>query len=102
MARRIGGAGGGSDPGAGKAGAVVVAGVLAMSVAAGSGGLSLGGDASTTVDPVGTNLTRRSPKAESQPAKAGHGRLAAAPGLGHDVENRRTAATHGHEHRHAR
>lgn len=58
MARRIGGAGGGSDPGAGKAGAVLVAGVLAMSVAAGSGGLSLGGGASTTVDPVGTNLTK--------------------------------------------
>ncbi|MFS8098417.1 hypothetical protein LFM09_14895 [Lentzea alba] len=59
MARRIGGKGGGSDPGAGKAGAVVAAGVLAVSVAAGSGGLSLGGGASTTsVDSVGTNLTR--------------------------------------------
>ncbi|MEU3649189.1 hypothetical protein AB0E59_37840 [Lentzea sp. NPDC034063] len=59
MARRIGGAGGGSDPGAGKAGAVVVAGVLAMSVAAGTGGLSVGGGASTVaVDSAGVNLTR--------------------------------------------
>jgi hypothetical protein len=57
MARRIGGAGGGSDPGAGKAGAVVAAGVLAMSVAAGSGGLSLGGGA-TSIESVGTNLTK--------------------------------------------
>jgi hypothetical protein len=57
MARRIGGAGGGSDPGAGKAGAVVAAGVLAVSVAAGSGGLSLGGGA-TSVESAGTNLTR--------------------------------------------
>lgn len=57
-ARRIGGAGGGSDPGAGKAGAVVVAGVLAMSVAAGSGGLSLGGGTSAAVDSAGTNLTK--------------------------------------------
>ncbi len=56
MARRIGGAGGGSDPGAGKAGAVVAAGVLAISVAAGSGGLSLGGGAAT--ESVGTNVTR--------------------------------------------
>lgn len=59
MARRIGGKGGGSDPGAGKAGATVAAAVLALSVAAGSGGLSLGGGASTTaVDSAGTNLTR--------------------------------------------
>ena len=59
MARRIGGKGGGSDPGAGKAGAVVAAGVLAISVAAGSGGLSLSGGASTTVaDSAGVNLTR--------------------------------------------
>ncbi|SFR20029.1 hypothetical protein SAMN04488564_10592 [Lentzea waywayandensis] len=59
MARRIGGAGGGSDPGAGKAGAVVVAGVLAMSVAAGTGGLSVGGGASTVaVDSAGVNLTK--------------------------------------------
>jgi len=57
MARRIGGRGGGSDPGGGKAGAVVAAGVLAVSVAAGGGGLSLGGGAST-VDSVGTNLTK--------------------------------------------
>lgn len=57
MARRVGGAGGGSDPGAGKAGAVVVAGVPAISVAAGSGGLSLGGGTSA-IDSVGTNLTR--------------------------------------------
>lgn len=56
MARRIGGAGGGSDPGAGKAGAVVAAGVLAISVAAGSGGLSLGGGAAT--ESVGPNLSR--------------------------------------------
>lgn len=58
MARRIGGAGGGSDPGAGKAGAVVAAGVLAVSLSAG-GGLSLGGGASTTaVEPAGVNLGR--------------------------------------------
>ncbi|MDX8047811.1 hypothetical protein SK571_00320 [Lentzea sp. BCCO 10_0798] len=58
MGRRIGGAGGGSDPGAGKAGAVVAAGVLAVSLTAG-GGLSLGGGASTTVaDSAGVNLTR--------------------------------------------
>jgi hypothetical protein len=57
MARRIGGKGGGSDPGAGKAGAVVAAGVLAVSVAAGGGGLSAGGGAAS-VDAVGTNLTR--------------------------------------------
>lgn len=55
MARRIGGAGGGSDP-AGKAGAVVVAGVLAVALTAG-GGLSLGGGA-TSVESVGTNLTK--------------------------------------------
>ncbi|MFD5827791.1 hypothetical protein [Lentzea sp. NPDC060358] len=56
MARRIGGPGGGSDP-AGKAGAVVVAGVLAMSLAAGGGGLALGGGASTTaVDSASVNL----------------------------------------------
>ncbi|SEQ44348.1 hypothetical protein SAMN05216188_10357 [Lentzea xinjiangensis] len=60
MGRRIGGPGGGSDPGAGKAGAVVAAGVLAVSVAAGSGGgLSLGGGASTTAaDSAGLNITR--------------------------------------------
>ncbi|MFJ8960746.1 hypothetical protein ACIRG5_15300 [Lentzea sp. NPDC102401] len=59
MARRIGGAGGGSDPGGGKAGTVVVAGVLAMSVAAGAGGLSVGGGASTVaVDSAGVNLTK--------------------------------------------
>ncbi|MFJ5988852.1 hypothetical protein [Lentzea sp. NPDC092896] len=59
MWRRIGGPGGGSDPGGGKAGAVVVAGVLAMSVAAGTGGLSVGGGASTVaVDSGGVNLTR--------------------------------------------
>ncbi|SDM41887.1 hypothetical protein SAMN04488074_12158 [Lentzea albidocapillata subsp. violacea] len=58
MTRRIGGAGGGSDPGAGKAGAVVAAGVLAVSLTAG-GGLSLSGGASTTtVDSAGVNLTR--------------------------------------------
>ncbi|MEV6715703.1 hypothetical protein AB0M48_27095 [Lentzea sp. NPDC051208] len=58
MGRRIGGAGGGSDPGAGKAGAVVAAGVLAVSLTAG-GGLSLGGGASTTVaDSAGVNLSR--------------------------------------------
>ncbi|RDI27574.1 hypothetical protein [Lentzea flaviverrucosa] len=58
MARRIGGPGGGSDPGSGKAGAVVAAGVLAVSLTAG-GGLSLGGGASTTVaDSAGLNLTR--------------------------------------------
>jgi hypothetical protein len=57
MARRIGGAGGGSDPGTGRAGAVVVAGVLAMSVAAGTGGLTAGGGASTVaVDSAGVNL----------------------------------------------
>jgi hypothetical protein len=65
MARRIGGKGGGSDPGAGKAGTVVAAGVLAVSVAAGSGGLSAGGGA-TAVDAVGTNLTR----AKSEGGKA--------------------------------
>ncbi|MGW6448678.1 hypothetical protein [Lentzea sp. NPDC055074] len=54
MARRIGGAGGGSDKGAGTAGAVVAAGVLAMSL---TGGLSVGGGASTTaVDSAGVNL----------------------------------------------
>lgn len=58
MKREIGGPGGGSKPGTGKAGAVVAAGVLAISVAAGSGGLSLGGGASTSVESVGTNLTR--------------------------------------------
>ncbi|ANZ38731.1 hypothetical protein BBK82_24360 [Lentzea guizhouensis] len=59
MARRIGGKGGGSDPGAGKAGVTVAAAALAVSVAAGSGGISLGGGASTTaVDSVGMNLTR--------------------------------------------
>lgn len=59
MARRIGGAGGGSDPGAGKAGAVVAAGVLALSIAAGSGGLSLGGaGSSTAVDTPSVNLTK--------------------------------------------
>lgn len=58
MGRRIGGAGGGSDPGTGKAGAVVAAGVLAVSLTAG-GGLSLGGGASTTVaESAGVNLTR--------------------------------------------
>ncbi|HUQ60791.1 hypothetical protein [Lentzea sp.] len=58
MTRRIGGKGGGSDP-AGKAGAVVAAGVLAVSIAAGGGGLSLGGGASTTaVDSAGVNLTK--------------------------------------------
>ncbi|GGN22945.1 hypothetical protein GCM10011609_75420 [Lentzea pudingi] len=58
MARRIGGAGGGSDPGAGKAGAVVAAGVLAVSLTAG-GGLSLGGGASTTAaESAGVNLSR--------------------------------------------
>lgn len=58
MKRDIGGPGGGSKPGAGKAGAVVAAGVLAISVAAGSGGgLSLGGGA-TSVESVGTNLTK--------------------------------------------
>ncbi len=58
MARRIGGAGGGSDPGAGKAGAVVAAGVLAVSVAAG-GGLAAGGGASTVaVDSASVNLTK--------------------------------------------
>ena len=58
MARRIGGDGGGSDPGAGKAGAVVAAGVLAVSLTAG-GGLSLGGGASTPVaESAGVNLTR--------------------------------------------
>ncbi|MDX8035583.1 hypothetical protein SK803_35720 [Lentzea sp. BCCO 10_0856] len=57
MARRIGGAGGGSDPGAGKAGAVLAAGVLAVSVAAGGGGLSLGSGA-TSVESAGTNLTK--------------------------------------------
>jgi len=56
MARRIGGAGGGSDPGSGKAGAVVAAAALAVSVAAGSGGLSLGGGAAT--ESVGPNLSR--------------------------------------------
>ncbi|GGU62151.1 hypothetical protein [Lentzea flava] len=55
MKRRIGGPQGGSDPAGGKAGAVVAAGVLALSVAAGSGGLSLGGGA---VEPAGTNLTK--------------------------------------------
>jgi hypothetical protein len=59
MARRIGGRGGGSDPGTGKAGAVVTAGVLAMSVAAGTGVLPVGGGASTVaVDSAGVNLTR--------------------------------------------
>ncbi|WP_439660605.1 hypothetical protein ACSHWB_03280 [Lentzea sp. HUAS TT2] len=53
MARRIGGAGGGSDPGAGRAGAVVAAGVLAMSVA---GGLSGGGASTVAVDSAGVNL----------------------------------------------
>lgn len=59
MARRIGGAGGGSDP-AGKSGAVVAAGVLAVALTAGSGGLSLGGGgASTTaIDSAGVNLTK--------------------------------------------
>ncbi|MGW4210181.1 hypothetical protein ACWEIJ_19485 [Lentzea sp. NPDC004789] len=58
MGRRIGGAGGGSDPGAGKAGAVVAAGVLAVSVAAGGGGLSLGGASTTSIDSAGTGLTK--------------------------------------------
>jgi hypothetical protein len=58
MARRIGGPGGGSDPGAGKAGAVVAAGVLAVSVAAGGGGLPLGGGATTAADSAGVNLTK--------------------------------------------
>ena len=67
MARRIGGKGGGSDPGAGKAGAVVAAGVLAMSVAAGGGGLSLGGGGgAASVESAGTNLT----KAKSQGGKS--------------------------------
>ncbi|HCT81465.1 MAG TPA: hypothetical protein DGT23_33820 [Micromonosporaceae bacterium] len=44
MARRIGGAGGGSDPGSGK-GVVVAAAVLAGSVAIAGGGVSLGGSA---------------------------------------------------------
>ena len=58
MARRIGGAGGGSDP-AGKSGAVVAAGVLAVALTAGSGGLSLGGGTATTaIDSAGTNLTK--------------------------------------------
>ncbi|MFD4670678.1 hypothetical protein ACFWNN_13135 [Lentzea sp. NPDC058450] len=53
MARRIGGAGGGSDPGS-KAGVVVVAGALALSVAAG-GGLSGGGAA---IESTGVNLAK--------------------------------------------
>lgn len=54
--RRIGGPGGGSDPG--RSGAVVAAGVLAVSLAAG-GGLSVGGGAATTaVDSAGVNLTK--------------------------------------------
>ncbi|KOX35187.1 hypothetical protein ADK67_01640 [Saccharothrix sp. NRRL B-16348] len=38
MGRRIGGAGGGSDPGAGKGGAVIAAAVVALAGAAGIGG----------------------------------------------------------------
>ncbi|SDG90848.1 hypothetical protein SAMN05216553_11358 [Lentzea fradiae] len=54
MGRRIGGAGGGSDP-AGKSGAVVAAGVLAVSLAAG-GGMFVSGGAAT--DPAGVNLNK--------------------------------------------
>ncbi len=58
MGRRIGGAGGGSDPGSGKSGQVVVAAAAALAVAAGGGGVIGGGAGSSAGTAAESALAR--------------------------------------------